>query len=421
MWRGAAKCAKVTPFTRWDMTTAILETPVPTAIDLLQHKLHEHFPAIAATGSTPALLASPIYARLKTEISRILDTVAQENFAPAPSRLEAGPSVRAIAWNLERGTRFEGIVKELRDNPQLCNADVLLLTELDYGMVRSANRCVPRELAQALGMNYAFATCYINLEKGNGWEARIEGENALGLHGNALLSRWPIRNAQLIRLPNGKDKMRGPEKRLGSQAAVVADIAHPHGTFRAASVHLDAHSSQEFRRQQMRLVLDHVEAMQPVDLPVVIGGDWNTATYDSSKAVYAILGFWRRCMMGVSHVMKHHYLEPERWFERKLFQDLVRYGYSYANLNQPQAGPLHYDMKDLAANTNMRDWVPNWCFWFINRALEPHDGICSLKLDWFTGRGLRVDETQLPRVVGNLRDADGPFSDHDALTLHFTV
>lgn len=403
------------------MTTAILETPASAAIDLLQHALHEHFPAIAATGSTPALLASPLYAQLKPEITRVLDTIAQENYAPALPTLRVGPSVRAVAWNIERGARFEGIVRELQENPHLQEADVLLLTELDYGMARSANRCVPRELAQELGMNYAFATCYINLEKGNGWDVRVAGENSLGLHGNAILSRWPLRNAQIIRLPNGKDKMRGPEKRLGSQAAVVADIAHPSGTFRAASVHLDAHSSQKFRQDQMQLVLDHIEKMQPVDLPVVIGGDWNTATYDSSKAVYSILGFWRRCMMGVSHVMKHHYLEPERWFERGLFRTLERYGYAYRDLNQPQAGTLHYDMKDLAANTNMRDWVPDWCFWFINRALEPHDGICSLKLDWFTGRGLQVDATQPPRVVGKLRDEAGPLSDHDALTLHFQV
>ncbi len=404
------------------MKTETLEPSAHAAIDLLQHDLHQYFPALAALGTTPALLASPLYAQLKPEITRILDTIAQENYAPAPATIEVGPGVRAVAWNIERGACFAGIVRELQENPHLREADVLLLTELDYGMARSANRCVPRELAQELGMNYAFATCYINLAKGNGWDVRVSGENALGLHGNAILSRWPIRNAQLVRLPNGKDKMRGTEKRLGSQAAVVADIAHPSGTFRTASIHLDAHSSQKFRQAQMRLVLERIEAMQPTVSPILIGGDWNTTTYNSSKAVYSIAGFWRRCTMGVSHILKHHFLEPERWFERGLFRDLEHYGYAYRALNQPQTGTLHYDMKDLAANTNMRDWVPNWCFWFINRALEPHNGICSLKLDWFAGRGLHIDATQPPRVVGQMRDTDGgPLSDHDALTLHFTL
>ena len=388
----------------------------PAAIDQLQHNLHEHFPALAALGSTPALLASPLYQQLRPEVKRILDTVAQENFAPA--NLQPHEHIRAVAWNIERGSRFDGIAKTLLEHPDLKDADVLLLTELDYGMARSENRCVPRELAQALGMNYAFVTSYINLAKGNGWDVRVAGENALGLHGNAILSRWPIENAGLVRLPNGKDKMRGTEKRLGSQGVVVADIAHPHGTFRTASVHLDAHSSQKFRHNQMKMVLDHIDAMTPANRPTLIGGDWNTATYDSSRAWRSILGFGRRCAIGVSHMLKHHYLEPERWFERHLFRELTRRGYDYRSLNQPQTGTLHYDMKDIAANTNMRDWVPNWCFWFINRALEPHDGICSLKLDWFTGR--RIKPAQPPRTIGQLRDGEGPLSDHDAIVLHFT-
>src|ERR1035441_5844418 len=62
---------------------------------------------------------------------------------------------------------------------------------------------------------------------------------------------------------------------------------------RAVSVHLDAQSTQRHRREQMRSVLDAL----PSDLPVILGGDWNTSTYDSSHACRAILGFWLRVMM----------------------------------------------------------------------------------------------------------------------------
>jgi endonuclease/exonuclease/phosphatase family metal-dependent hydrolase len=396
------------------MTTA--DNAGRAAIDQLQHDLHEHFPALAALGSTPALVQSKLYARVRPEVERILSTIAQEDFAPPAPEPQA--HIRAVAWNIERGAMFEGLARELRENPALRDADVLLLTELDYGMARSENRCVPRELAQVLGLNYVFVTSYINLAKGNGWDVRVAGENTHALHGNAILSRWPLRNAQLVRLPNGKDKMRGTEKRLGSQGVVIADVIHPHGAFRAASVHLDAHSTQKFRHAQMRLVLDKIERASPA-LPVLIGGDWNTSTYDSSKAWRSIAGFGRRCAIGVSHMLKHHYLDPGAWFERGLFRELERRGYEYRTLNEPLAGTLHYDMRDIAANTNMRDWVPNWCFWFINRALEPHNGICSLKLDWFAGRGIRPAAP--PAVVGNLRtDAGQPLSDHDAIVLDFT-
>jgi hypothetical protein len=31
--------------------------------------------------------------------------------------------------------------------------------------------------------------------------------------------------------------------------------------------------------------------------------------------------------------------------------------------------------QDMAANLNMGEWVPQWCFWFINWALEKNRGL----------------------------------------------
>jgi hypothetical protein len=213
--------------------------------------------------------------------------------------------------------------------------------------------------------------------------------------------------------------MKGREKRLGSQRAVVCDIEHPAGAFRAVSLHLDAHSSQRHRARQMKVVLDFVESLKP-PLPVLVGGDWNTSTYNSRRAVYSIAGFFRRVLMGVGHVIENHYLKPERWFERGLFRELGRRGYAYAPLNEPGAGTLHYDVKDLAANTNMGEWVPRWCFWWIEWALRDHGGRCSLKLDWFAGSGIEPDPQAPPRVIGRLRGTGGEvLSDHDPIVLDF--
>src|SRR5207237_7903267 len=128
---------------------------------------------------------------------------------------------------------------------------------LDWGMARTGNRFVARELASVLGMNYAFAPCYVALTKGAGMEKHAGGENEESLHGNALLSRYPMHRVHSLALPNGKDKMKGAEKRIGSQRAVIADIEHPSGMFRAVSLHLDAHSSQHHRYLQMRRGPDH--------------------------------------------------------------------------------------------------------------------------------------------------------------------
>ncbi|HEX8353749.1 MAG TPA: endonuclease/exonuclease/phosphatase family protein, partial [Pyrinomonadaceae bacterium] len=275
----------------------------------LEHKLRPHFPELARFHSTKALEASPLYARVRGEVERVLDGVECGDFR-AGEETGGGPvaeSVRATAWNVERGTHLDEIVRVLGGHEVLGRSDVLLLTELDYGMARSGNRHVAREMAERLGMAYAFAPCYVNLSKGSGLESGARGENEEALHGNAVLSRWPVRRAWSVALPNGKDKMKGREKRLGSQRAVVCEVEHPAGSFRAVSLHLDAHSSQRHRGRQMEVVLDFVERLEP-RLPVLIGGDWNTSTYNSRRAVYAIAGFFRRVLMGVGHVIENHYL-----------------------------------------------------------------------------------------------------------------
>lgn len=370
--------------------------------------------------STREMESSALYARLRPEVDRVLNGLAQENLSPLQAdnyRDELRP-VRVTAWNIERGTRLESIIRELKHHPLMRESDLLLLTELDYGMARSGNLFVAREIAAALQLNYAFAPCYLSLVKGSGLESNTEGENQQALHGNAVFSRYPLERAHQLALPNGKDKMRGKEKRLGAQRVVIADVLHPMGTFRAVSLHLDAHSTQRHRHLQMKLLLDHLEGLQP-RLPVIIGGDWNTSTYNSRRALYAVAGFWRRVMMGVGYFISTHYLYPDRWFERGLFRELERRGYDYRSLNELGVGTLHYDVENMSINANMADWVPYWCFHFLKWSLRDHGGRASLKLDWFAGQGIEPAPGYEPRVVGNLSDEQGALSDHDPIVLEF--
>lgn len=402
---------------------SIIDEPEVSPLD---HLLGPHLPQLAAFNSHRELVASDVYRQLRPEVERVLGSVVREDFATqTPASLPAARSSsswRATAWNVERGTHLSGVIRAFREHPLMRDSDLLLLTELDYGMARSNNRFVAREIACALGLNYAFAPCYLALNKGSGLESSTVGENAQALHGNALFSRHPLLNAHSLALPNGKDKMRGKEKRLGQQRAVIADVQHPSGArLRAVSLHLDAHSSQRHRMRQMRLLLDHLDTLRPA-LPTVIGGDWNTSTYNSRRALYSIMGYWRRVLMGVRHVVENHYPYPERWFERHLFRELERRGYDYRSLNEPGACTLHYDVADVATNVNMADWIPRWCFPFIDWALKKQRGRCSLKLDWFAGKGVAATpDGPPPAVVADLTDGAKRLSDHDAIVLNFTL
>src|SRR5438093_8064064 len=167
----------------------------------------------------------------------------------------------------------------------------------------------------------------------------------------------------------------------------------------------------------MRRFLDHLATLRP-QLPTLIGGDWNTIMHDASRAVYSILGYCRRVLMGVRHVVANHYPYPDRWFERGLFRELERRGYEYQRFNAAGECTLHYNVSDIAANLNMGEWVPQWCFWFINWALERTGGRCSMKLDWFAGNGIKADASAV--AVADLMENGRRVSDHDPIVLSFT-
>ena len=388
---------------------AAAREPAQEIYRLVREEIAPHLGELGRCRSTKELERSRLYRRLECAVHTVLDTPEKDGlgWTDAPAR----PVYRFVAWNLERGIELDGQIEALRSHPYLSAADVLLLTETDLGMARSGNRHVAREIARELGYHYAFVPCYLNLSKGSGLEYHSPGENELGLHGNAVLSRYPIRSARAIPLANGTDLMAGREKRLGRQTAAAAEIDFPNGRLAAVSLHLDANSSQRHRCRQMRQVLDGLQSEVASGTPVVVGGDWNTSTYNSSRALYAIPGFWLRVLMGVENVIQNHYLHPYHRFERGLFRALESCGFDYRRANVLGERTATYDAYCSKTRENLGEWVPDWCFAFIRWSLRNHGGRCPVKLDWFATRRLRA---QNPAVIHELREGrDVPLSDHD--------
>ncbi len=392
---------------------------IRTDPDVLEHSLNQYFPHLLEFESIEEAQRSDVYSKMKETVDEIMNSVVCENYAADEADApEAKTEVTAVAWNIERGRIYDGILEALQNHKDLRSKDLYILTELDYGMVRSGNRFVAREFARALKLNYAFAPVYIALQKGSGIESEFDGENENSIHGLAVFSKYPLKNVHAVDLPNGKDKMIGKEKRLGYLRALVADVEHPAGEFRSVTIHLDVHCSRAHRQEQIRIIVEHLETLPP--LPTVIGGDFNTTTYNAQNATRAILGFWRRIMMGVNNVVKNHYPYPDRYFEKGLFSEFESRGFEYRKFNKEGAGTLHYDMENAAYNTNLGDWVPKWCFYFIFWASRRVGGKFSLRLDWFVGKNINLAEGFQPEVVGELKDNEGtPLSDHDAITLNF--
>ena len=261
-----------------------------------------------------------------------------------PSVEKLGPVLRVASWNIERGLNFELIRAALTDANEfermasnrsrvsaarreliesqlkdLQNADVIVLNEADWGMKRTEYRDVTRELAVAMRMNYAFGVEFVEVDPvfALGTEQvdlpdahrdarlqedlRVDRRLYRGLHGTAILSRYPIQNARILRLPvcydwYGKESKEAAklekgrrwaahrlfkeriqrEIRHGGRMALIAAVAipdSPTGQATIVATHLENRCTPACRRKQMQALLADIKLNAN---PLVLAGDLNT-------------------------------------------------------------------------------------------------------------------------------------------------
>ena len=192
-------------------------------------------------------------------------------------------TLRLIAWNTERGRHWRDGSRLVQETPGLRDPDLVLLGEMDLGMARSANEHTTREMAAALGMNYVYGVEFVELTGGELEERELyRGRNVWGYHGNAILSRYPLRNVRMLRFPGiekwyegkGADESEKVQKRLGGRMALFATVALGRDVTIVAT-HLESSAKDSaMRTVQTRMLLDELRAYAK-DSPVILGGDLN--------------------------------------------------------------------------------------------------------------------------------------------------
>ena len=206
----------------------------------------------------------------KEVMARIPQFGEAETGSFAPPRETAPPALGVLMFNMERGVRLAEIGEFLRDCPSVQPFDLILANELDDGCARSGNRNTARALAESFGLNYAWGLEFIEL---------VDDGNEKGYHGNAVFSRWPIRRAGVIRLPEQYNWYFDRQRRIGGRLAVFAELDVGGRPLGAVSIHLENRTHGEGRRLQMEAILNAVERELP-DMPLILGGDLNTNTFD---------------------------------------------------------------------------------------------------------------------------------------------
>ena len=289
--------------------------------------------------------------------------------------------LRIVAANLERGRRLDDWVDLLTST----DADVVLISEADGGMARSGNRYVARELADRLGMSFAFAVEFLELGLGSRDErARLpaDAHNEFGVHGGAVLSRVGLERPAAVRFEFDGSwyEPDGPEPRVGGRCAVVATV----GDLVVVAPHLESHGGPRGRARQVADLLDLVDGYAD-GRPVVVGGDLNTHTLDLS-GLEAADGQDATADGHGDDFGDERFLRP--FAHEPLFAEAAARGYQWETANADE--PTH--------RTEYRS--------------GPVRG--KLNLDWFLTRGVVAAD---PAVIPVLAGDGSALSDHDLIAV----
>lgn len=380
----------------------------------LTHALAPDYPALRAIRTRKQLLRSDLWARIGGEVERVTHGIERADHATVRGPRENG-RLRVVAWNIQRGLQLAGLRQALLHDPVLATADVLLLVEVDHGMGRSGDRNVARELAQALDMNYAFGVSYLVLEDDFG--ENPEGKpNGLALAGAAILSRVPIGRVVNVDVPELRDKFSSSEKRLGRKRALAAELLLPDGPLAVVTCHLDSNASSAQRARQLAALLDCADALCPTR--ALVGGDFNTTTYDASSPWGLARDLLHKLFVTGFRGTVDNYLTPDRRYELPVFAVLTERGFTIDGFNDRAAGTIQYDLHSPFAIQKVRKKVGGLLTRVLQRCLRPWGGIVPARLDWFAGRGV----TRCFATVVTARDREGRApSDHAAVVVDLVL
>lgn len=373
-------------------------------------------------GSAKKRLRKDDVLRRKIEAIEPLLNACGEVFAPPVTRSPLERPLKAVTWNIERGKRYDAIERALTTHPDLKDADLYFLTEVDWGMARSGNRNVAADLAKSLGAHAYFAPSYFNFTNGHGNERHLSGQNTLGLHGKAVLSRFPLTELRASPMPNAVDKLTSKEARIGQKRSLTGVLEARGRKVSLACVHLDAFSSPKMRAVQIR------EAVKPLlgglgPGPSLVAGDWNTNTINSSSGRTILLSVLRQLVFtGPRRMISQHHPYPEKKYDRRVFQTLMDLGFEVESFNETGVGTYDLVNDDMDLGQMALDQFPRWILEWINRLVAQSGGLVSLKLDWFAGRDLKVSDKKVIRLKAGVDHApDQRPSDHHPVLLTFEI
>jgi endonuclease/exonuclease/phosphatase family metal-dependent hydrolase len=219
-------------------------------------------------------------------------------------------AIRVTYFNAERGTKWPEQCEKIRTHPSLKDSAILFFNELDVGMARSGNGNTALQLATCLQMNYAYGIEFVELTLGQQKEIRLLPQGAINnrsFRGNAIFSKFPLRNVEVHQLPGTAEYWhtggKTNEPRLGERMALFASVPVQRSASAGAggssvawidlvSTHLDAFVGESYNIKSVRKISDILN-QRNCDGAIVSGdlGNRGTTLAESASWLHAHAGF----------------------------------------------------------------------------------------------------------------------------------
>lgn len=175
-------------------------------------------------------------------------------------------TLELMSYNIRHGVGMDGVLdlERIAEVIRRENPDLLALQEIDHTCTRSGNRDIAGELGKALGMEAHFGK-FMDFQGGR--------------YGMAVLSKLPVQEVNIHRLPDGA------EPRIALEVQVtVQGMASP---ISFIGIHNDW-TDDAIRIKQVNALL---AAIEDSGRPTVLAGDFNAVPGDLSTDIF-LCGGW---------------------------------------------------------------------------------------------------------------------------------
>ncbi len=215
-------------------------------------------PFLAVIVDVSQKIATP--AKSESRVSEQVDSSLLESSRPA--RLREMPAtngeIKIVSYNIRyrAGEDLNKLLKLFREDPEIGNAVLLGLQEVDRNRKRTGHANTARIIADSLGFNYAWAAPP---------PAKPDDEEETGV---AIMSPFPISDIRRMVLPH-----HGPNQRR--RVALGATVRIYGKDFRVYSMHGETRIAMNKKVEQMNTLIQDLKRF-PENIPVILVGDLNT-------------------------------------------------------------------------------------------------------------------------------------------------